>query len=94
MLTSLLLVGISYLSYLNSDQSKYDLARPGSGRSRVLSNEDEVVDTTSPVSAEDVTKKLESLDKDLKALGGYNTFGPEDLSDQNLGLSAREQPSL
>ncbi|MCA9308835.1 hypothetical protein KC973_00505 [Candidatus Saccharibacteria bacterium] len=94
MLVSLLLVLFSYLLYLRSDQSKYDLARPGSNRSRVLDTEDEAVDTTSPVTVEDVSKKLDALDKELRALNGYNTFGPDDLSDQNLGLTARDQPSL
>lgn len=92
-LVSLALVTVSYVIYLNSDQRKYDLARPGANRSRVLDDE-EAVDTTSPVTAEDVTKKVESLDKELQALGGYNNFGPDDLSDQNLGLTARDQPSL
>lgn len=94
MLVSLLLVFLSYVMYLNSDQSKYDLARPGSNRSRVLDAEDEVLDTTSPITPEDVSQKLEALNKELKALSGYNTFGPDDLSDQNLGLTARDQPSL
>lgn len=94
-LVALLLVMISYVMYLNSPASKYDLARPGGREDNALITErDENADTTSRVDVETVEKNLESLKQNISALQSANDFGEQDLSNQNLGLEPSTQPSL
>lgn len=90
---SLLLVAVSYFMYLNSPERKYDLARPGSPTNNAVTNIDDAEgDTSKPVDATTAKKKLDSLERELRALGTYNRFDSSDLSDQNIGLQPNEQP--
>lgn len=92
---ALILVGISYLLYLKSPASKYDLARPDRTKSEsLISSKDEDTDITSPVTKKTVENNLQSLQKNIKALQNANDFGEQDLSDQNLGLQPAAEPSL
>ena len=92
---ALTLVGISYFLYYISPQRKFDLARPGDpNKNTVVDVEDIQADTTSPVTVVDAKKKLDSFSRELKALSGYNSFDPADISDQSIGLQPNDQPSL
>lgn len=91
---ALILVGVAYWLYYRSPQRKYDIARPGDKDvNKVLTIEDDTEDTSKPVELSDAKQKLTTLDKELKALSGFNTFGPEGLSDQSLGLQPNDQPA-
>lgn len=93
-LVALIMVGIAYWLYYQSPQRKYDIARPGdSDVNKVLTIEDDTEDITKPVDLSDAKQKLKTLDKELKALEGFNTFGPDGLSDQTLGLMPNDQPA-
>lgn len=93
-LVALLLVAISYVLYLNSPASKYDLARPGGREDNALIVErDENADTTSRVDVETVKKNLDSLQQNISALQSANDFSGQDVSNQNLGLEPSAQPS-
>lgn len=88
-----LIVGLGYIMYLNSDNQKYDLARPGQKQdNKALGIEDEA-DTTSPVDEASAKRKKEYLKKEIDALKGITNFEPTDLSDQNIQLAPAEQPS-
>ena len=94
-IVALFLVALSYVLYLNSPASKYDLARPGGREDKALITErDENADTTSKVDIETVEKNLNSLKQNISALQNASDFGGQDLSNQNLGLEPSTQPSL
>lgn len=93
-LLSLVLVAVAYLMYLRSPNSKYDIARPGSpSDTTIVDIESNDSDTSSAVDAQAAKQKIDSLDKEIKALAGYRSFGPDDVSDQSLGLQPSDQPS-
>ena len=94
-MSSLVLVAISYFLYLRSPDRKFDLARPGSPNvNAVASIESDDSNVDSPVDAQAAKQKLESLDKELKALSGFGTFSAQDVSDQSLNLQPSDQPAL
>lgn len=89
---ALLLVGLSYLLYSTSPQSKYDLARPGEPTDRrVLDIEDQAVGTSAYVDAAAAKDKLDSLNEEVQALSSYNKYELSDLDDQNIGLQSGQQ---
>lgn len=93
-LIALIIVAISYWMYYNNPQRKYDIARPGDNEiNKVLTIEDDTEDTSKPVDLTDAKQKLETLGEELKALGGFNSYGPDGLSDQSLGLQPNDQPA-
>lgn len=47
---------------------------------------DENIDTTSPIKASDIDVYAESFEHSLQAQDNEQDFGPNNLSDQNLGL--------
>ena len=89
-----IIVAAGYWLYLDSDNQKYDLARPGQKQvNKALDVEDTDADTTSPVDAPVTKRKLEYLDKEIGALKSMTDFNQADLSDQDIQLSPAEQPS-
>lgn len=93
-IASMTIVVVAYIMYLNDSNQKYDIARPGtSEENQALQVIDEDTDTTSPVDAPAVQRKLDFLSKEVNALNGFNQFNVEDLSDQNLQILPGE-PSL
>ncbi len=94
-LASLVLVAIAYLMYLRNPDRKFDLARPGSpNNNAVVSIESDDSDVDSPVDAQSAKQKLDTLDREIKALSGFGTFSAQDVSDQSLNLQPSDQPSL
>lgn len=92
---SLMLVSIAYAMYLRSPDRKFDLARPGDPNTNaVVGIESDDADVDTPVDAQAAKKKLDSLDKEIKALSGFGTFSAQDVSDQSLNLQPNDQPSL
>lgn len=89
-----LIVGLGYWLYLNSDNQKYDLERPGQKQNnQALNIEDQEADTTSPVDASVAKRKIEYLQKEIGALKSMTDFPANDLSDQDIQLTPSEQPS-
>lgn len=82
------IVAAGYLMYLQNPNKKYDLARPGEKDTQSLRVPDDY-EETGPVDADSVQKKIEYLKEEIRVLGGVNSFGLEDLSDQNIGLTTQ-----
>lgn len=94
LLLASLIVGLGYWLYLNSDNQKYDLERPGQKQNnQALNIEDQEADTTSPVDASVAKRKIEYLQKEIGALKSMTDFPANDLSDQDIQLTPSEQPS-
>lgn len=92
--TACIVVAIAYLFYHNNPNRKYDIERGDMiNKNEALSVEDEEADATSALDAPSTKRKIEYLEKELKALSGLNTFNESELSDQNLQLMPAEQPS-
>ena len=90
-MASLALVAISYALYLRSPEHKFDLARPGNpNNNAVVGIEPDDDNTDVLVDVQAAKQKLESLDKELKALSGFGSYSSQDVSDQALGLQPND----
>jgi len=94
-LVAMSVVAVSYVMYLNSPASKYDLARPGQSVAEpLITARDDDVDTTSKVDISAAKHNLRSLQKNILTLQNAGEFSEYELSNQNLGLELSTQPSL
>jgi len=78
--------------YYSAGFYKFDLSRPGyeKEREQVTNDTNEVhknYDTTSPVTAEALTKFLTDFDASTQKAAGYGDFRDQSLSDTELGLT-------
>lgn len=86
-LLALAIVSVGYAIYATSNDSKYDLARPGDkDKNGVLGLEDGGSDVRLPIDVSDVKDKRKYLKKELDALKAIPNFSVNDLSDQNIRL--------
>jgi len=87
-LLAMIIVACAYGLYWHSKDRKYDIARPGNqAENTALGVEDSESDTTSPVDAKAVERKIDYLKEELRALGGMNGFQPNSMSDESLHLT-------
>ncbi len=89
------IVALGYLFYWHNDYRKYDIRRPGDGElSSFYDIEDEDINSSAPIDAVSVRKKLDFLKQEINAINGLSGFNQNDLSDQNIQLAPVVQPSL
>lgn len=89
---ALLIVATAYWLYWIDDNRKYDIARAGQQTgNRITEDESSAVDVTSPVSENEIKKKVEFLKEELTALDQIDAFEPEDLNDKIIQLVAPPQ---
>ena len=94
-LLAAIIVAVGFGAYWNDSNRKYDIARGNKeSKNQALSVDDGTTDRTSPVDSSAVNKKIDFLDKEIKALSAMGSFDPTDVSNENLQLSVPDQPSL
>lgn len=92
---SILLVGVGYAQYWNSQDRKYDIARPGNQQeNKALDVTDQDENLTTPVDSQAIDKKLRFLQNEKIILDSMNKLESDNLSDKNLGLTGVSSPSL
>lgn len=81
------IVTVAYWLYWTNGNRKYDIARAGQQTTnRIVEDESSAVDVTSPVSAEDISRKLKFLEEELISLDKIDGYEAEDLSDTAVRL--------
>lgn len=86
-ITASILVAISYFLYLNNENYKYDIARPGAQKLKTVDSEEtEINDTTSPVDAKAVKEKIELLNAEQEVLNSLGSFDQKPVTDAAMQL--------
>lgn len=85
--TASILVAVSYFLYVNNDNYKYDIARPGAQQLKAADTEEtEINDTTSPVDSNAVQEKINLLKSEQEVLQSLGSFDQKPVSDSALQL--------
>lgn len=89
------LVLIGFLQYWNSENRKYDIARPGQAtENKALDVTVTEEDIATPVDPAAVDDKLQFLEDEKAVLDSLNKLEVDNLSDQNLRLTPSQRPSM